>query len=307
MSKIVFLTLIIAVLNGCPNTPENMQIPENFSWQGHRGARGLLPENTVPAFLKAQELGMGTLELDIAVSRDSQIIVTHEPWFSAEICLNKNGNEITEEEGKKLRIYEMTAAEIAEYDCGSKAHTRFAEQEKMPAYKPTLRAVVEAADAYAREHNLPLPAYNIEIKSEPDYDGVLTPPIADFVALTVKELRDLGIDKRGNLQSFDLRALEEIHKQAPDIAVAYLVEAAVDTEAALNLLTFKPEIYSPYYPLVNQKMRDLTRARGIKIIPWTVNDTVTMKKLIALGVDGIITDYPNRAAQIEGFSPAAKR
>lgn len=278
-----------------------MNIPDTFSWQGHRGARGLLPENSVPAFLKALELGMNTLELDIAVSADAQIIVTHEPWLSAEICTDKQGNEMTEETGKKLRIYEMTAAAIANYDCGTKPHPRFAEQKKLRTHKPTLDEVAAAADAYARQHKLPLPHYNIEIKSQPDYDTVLTPPIADFVALTVKTVRELGIAERCNLQSFDLRALEEIHKQAPDIPVAYLVESATDTEAALSLLTFKPEIYSPYYPLVNQKMRDLTRRRGIKIIPWTVNDVEVMKKLIALGVDGIITDYPNRAAALDGF------
>jgi len=108
-----------------------MKVPENFSWQGHRGARGLLPENTIPAFKKAMDLGMGTLELDIAISSDRQVIVTHEPWMSAEICWDKEGNEMTEDQGKSLHIYKMTAAEVSLYDCGTKKHPRFPEQEKM--------------------------------------------------------------------------------------------------------------------------------------------------------------------------------
>ena len=271
-----------------------MQIPENFSWQGHRGARGLLPENTIPAFKKAMDLGMNTLELDIAVSADKQIIVTHEPWMSAEICLDKDGKEMTEAQGKDLHLYKMTAAEIALYDCGSKNHPRFPEQKKMKAVKPSLKDMVTAVEAYAKEKNYPLPFYNIEVKSQEDYDTVLSPPIAEFVRLTITEITDLGIKERTNLQSFDLRALEEMHKQDSTIDVAYLVEFELDAPAALKNLSFKPEIYSPYYKLVNEDMMRKMKKRDIKVIPWTVNETEEMKELIALGVDGIITDYPNR-------------
>jgi len=271
-----------------------MQIPENFSWQGHRGARGLLPENTIPAFKKALDLGMNTLELDIAISADKQVIVSHEPWMSAEICLDKEGKEISEAEGKSLRIYEMTTAEIALYDCGMKNHPRFPEQEKMKAIKPSLKDMVKSVEAYAKEKNYPLPFYNIEIKSQEDYDTVLSPPIAEFVSLTIAEITELGIKKRTNLQSFDLRALEEIHKQDSDIDVAYLTEFELNPVTALENLSFKPEIYSPYYKFVTQSMINTMKERGIKVIPWTVNETEEMRELIALGVEGIITDYPNR-------------
>ncbi len=271
-----------------------MQIPKNFSWQGHRGARGLLPENTIPAFKKAMDLGMSTLELDIAVNADKQIIVTHEPWMSAEICWDKDGKKMSEATGKSLRIYEMNVDEIALYDCGTKNHSRFPEQEKMSVTKPSLKDMVEAVEAYAKEKNHPLPFYNIEIKSEADYDGILSPPIADFVSLTIAAITGLGIKDRTNLQSFDLRALEEIHKQAPEITIAFLVELEFDAPTALKKLSFKPEIYSPYYKLVNEDMMRVMKERGIKVIPWTVNETAEMKELINLGVDGIITDYPNR-------------
>lgn len=266
----------------------------SVDWQGHRGARGLLPENTIPAFKKALDLGMTTLELDVAVSADSQLIISHEPWMSAEICKKENGEEIGEEEATSIRIFELSYEEIKKYDCGTKAHSRFPQQEKRKTYKPSLKEMVQEVEAYAKEKNYPLPQYNIEIKSEESYDGIFTPEIATFVALTIKEIRDLGIEKRSNLQSFDLRALEEIHRQAPEITLAYLVEENENIEENLSLLSFLPEIYSPYHILVNQETMQVAKAKGMKVIPWTVNEKEEMKRLIDLGVDGIITDYPDR-------------
>jgi len=112
--------------------------------------------------------------------------------------------------------------------------------------------------------------------------------------LTIAEITDLGIRERTNLQSFDIRALEAINEQAPDIVVAYLTEFELNPRTALENLTFKPGIYSPYYQFVNEYMIKTMKEKGIKVIPWTVNETEDMLDLIALGVDGIITDYPNR-------------
>lgn len=291
---VFFILLLFAA---CQNSSDMISTAKDFDWQGHRGARGLLPENTIPAFKKALDTGMRTLELDIAVSADSVIVVSHEPWMSAEICLHPEGHEMTEEEGKEHRIYHLKYQDITLYDCGTKPHSRFPEQKKMKAVKPSLTEMVKTLEAYAAEKNYPAPFYNIEIKSEPAYDSILTPPIADFVSLTLARVKELGIAERTNLQSFDLRALEEIHKQDPTMRVAYLVEDALDTAKALDLLTFKPDIYSPYHVLVNAKMIEIARERKMKVIPWTVNDTGRMKTLIALGVDGIITDYPDRIPQ----------
>jgi len=291
-TKLTFFVIYFFI--SCNSVPLDMEIPNNFSWQGHRGARGLLPENTIPAFKKALDLGMPVLELDIAISADKQVVVSHEPWMSAEICLDKNGRELSEEEGKVLRLYEMNYSEIALYDCGTKTHPRFPEQEKMRVAKPLLSDMVKEVEAYAKEKKYSAPYYNIEIKSEPAYDTILSPRITEFVRLTIESITKLGIRERTNLQSFDLRALEEIHLQAPRIEIAYLVEDELDTAKALAKLTFTPDIYSPYYRLVNHRMLEITKNKGIKVIPWTVNETEEMKQLIGLGVDGIITDYPNR-------------
>jgi glycerophosphoryl diester phosphodiesterase len=108
-------------------SPAPTLVKADFDWQGHRGCRGLLPENSIPAFLKAVELGVTTLELDLAVSRDSQLIVSHEPWMNDVICLNADGSAVEKGEGEKLLIWQMTAEEVQKCDCGSRGNPRFFE------------------------------------------------------------------------------------------------------------------------------------------------------------------------------------
>ncbi|MEZ4984919.1 MAG: glycerophosphodiester phosphodiesterase [Saprospiraceae bacterium] len=266
-----------------------------FDWQGHRGARGLYPENTIPAFVKALAFPtITTLELDLAVSADGQLIVSHEPWMSADICSHPDGRAVTTEEAMALRIYEMTVEQIRGYDCGQRGNARFPEQQKMPVWKPTLPEVVTAAEQTARQLGRPVPRYNIEIKSHPQGDDLFTPPPARFVELVLAEVHRLGIAQRSTIQSFDLRTLEELHRQAPQQRLAYLVEEDRPLAEQLALLSFQPTIYSPYFKLLDKPQVDSLHALGIQVIPWTVNDTKDMETLISIGVDGIITDYPNR-------------
>lgn len=272
-------------------------VPAGFDWQGHRGCRGLLPENTVPAFLRALEFPeVTTLELDLAVSKDGQLIVSHEPWFNPAICRKANGDTVASKEAGQYLIYRMNVAEIREFDCGSWGNPRFPEQQKMKTYKPTLREVVEAVRA-GRPQKAASVRWNIEIKSQPDWDGLRHPPVEEFARLVAGELRALGIDKNATVQSFDPRALQAMHRLAPDIQLALLIENLRGFDANLKNLGFTPAIYSPYYQLVSKKLVRKCHAQNMKLIPWTVNDAASMKGLIRLGVDGIITDYPNRIAE----------
>lgn len=275
--------------------PEN-NMPENeFDWQGHRGARGLLPENSVPAFLLALEYPkITTLELDLAVSKDGKLIVSHEPWLSHHICTDPAGQAVTETGEEQLLIYQMTAEEIRAYDCGSRGNERFPEQKKMKVYKPLLSEVVQAADQRAEEMGRSLPWYNIEIKSRPEWDGQRTPDPETFVSLVLEALEALGIKERTCIQSFDTRPLEVIHREDPALTVAYLVEELESLEQNLSKLSFTPTIYSPYYMLLTANMVNHLHEKGMKVIPWTVNDTENMRALMELGVDGIITDFPDR-------------
>ena len=278
----------------CKTSKAPVGTPAGFDWQGHRGCRGILPENTVPAFLKALDYPeVTTLELDLAVSKDNQLIVSHEPWFNPVICRQPNGDSISRRDAEKFLIYQLTAAEIREFDCGSWGNPRFPEQQKMKAHKPTLREVVEAVRL--KRPNI---LWNIEIKSQPQWDGVRHPPVEEFARLVIAELKNLGIEKNAVVQSFDVRALQAMHRQAPEIRLAFLIENIKSFDFNLEKLGFTPAIYSPYYQLVSKKLVRKCHANNMKLIPWTVNDVPAMRGLIHLGVDGIITDYPNRIGEV---------
>jgi glycerophosphoryl diester phosphodiesterase len=278
-----------AETNPTPTLPK-----ADFDWQGHRGCRGLLPENSIPAFLKALELGVTTLELDLAVSRDSQLIVSHEPWLNNDICLKADGKPVSKEEAESQLIWKMTAAEVQQCDCGSRGNPRFKEQKPMRTVKPTLRQVVEAVRKQADFLRKPMPMFNIEIKSQPDFDETRTPSVFSFAKLVFDEIHALKIHKKACIQSFDARALEVIHRLDPNQMTALLVENDRGLAENLKRMTFKPTIYSPYFKLIDQGTVDSCHRQNLKIIPWTVNDTAEMRQLILIGVDGIITDYPDR-------------
>lgn len=274
-------------------------IYETFDWQGHRGCRGLLPENTVPAFLKALEFPVKTLELDLAVSKDGKLIVSHEPWFSSEICSHPDGTPVKKSEEKQLNIHQMTLEEIQRFDCGRRGNSRFPEQQAMAAHKPTLEEVVMAVRQWCFENNRFLPHFNIEIKSKPQWDGIFSPGPEEFAKLVLEAIERLKLKDHVIVQSFDVRPLQALHHLDPSIPIALLVENLDSLENNIAKLGFKPQVYSPYYVLLRKKHIRRLHKEGIAVIPWTVNSVKTMKLLRKKGVDGIITDYPNLIEQVE--------
>ena len=139
----------------------------------------------------------------------------------------------------------------------------------------------------------PKSAFNIEIKSQPQYDLNLTPPIRIFAGLVVTALNDLEIKSISTIQSFDPRALNKVHEIDEGIQTALLVENQKSIEENLSNLNYKPEIYSPYYKLLNKEAVAFLHQENIQVIPWTVNNSKDAQNLIELGVDGIITDFPD--------------
>lgn len=268
-----------------------------FDLQGHRGARGLYPENTLPGFRGALEIGVHTLEMDLAISADSQVVVSHEPWFSRQICRTPDGDRISAGRQKTLRIWEMPYDRIAEFDCGSWGHPDFPEQKPVAAAKPRLVDVVRTAEEYAETHDRPPVRYNVETKTQPGWDGTFHPPPEPFVRLVLEALREGGVLERTTLQSFDPRTLRVARRLAPDLSLSLLVGRSVRPGLGRQIerLGFRPEVISPYYQWVGSDRVERAHEMGVKVVPWTVNDTETMRRLLELGVDGIITDYPNRA------------
>ena len=261
--------------------------------QGHRGCRGLLPENSLPSFKKAIELGVNTLELDLAISKDKQVVVSHEPYMKNSYCLDVNGNEISKEDELKYNLYKLNYNSIKQFDSGSKFYKQFPNQEKMKVHKPLLRDVFELSESLNADIK-----YNIEIKSQPDYDSIYSPNPKEFVSLALKVISDYHVSHRVNLQSFDVRALEEIKRQAPTMKVALLVDENESIESKLKELSFKPEIISPYLKLLTKESVENYQKKGYQIIPWTVNSPEDMLRMIDFNVDGIITDYPDRLIKI---------
>ncbi|MDX5345984.1 MAG: glycerophosphodiester phosphodiesterase, partial [Hymenobacteraceae bacterium] len=269
--------------------------PSVFDVQGHRGCRGLMPENTIPAFLNALELGVQTLELDTVISKDKQVVVSHEPFMSDEICLTPAGQEIKEADEQQHNLYQMPYKLIKQYDCGLKPHPRFPDQQKMAAYKPLLSEVITAAEAYAAAHQLMPVQYNIETKCTPAGDNLFHPEPEEFVDLLINELQKHELLSRCTIQSFDRRTLQIIKNKQVPVKLSLLVEDMISPEQHLQALGFTPDYYSPDFTLINEHLLQLCRQKNIQLLPWTVNEPQDMLKLDQKGVAGIITDYPDRA------------
>ena len=269
-----------------------------IDWQGHRGCRGLLPENTIPAFLRALSYPeVKTLELDVVISADRRVIVSHEPWMSAEICLGPDGNKLSEAEADRVKIMDLTAVEIEAYDCGQLPHPRFPQQAKRPATKPTLAAVFAAVDRYCVQNKRPSPRYNIELKYEAEHEGIYVPTRSTFVDLVLEDLDAWNHPELVTLQCFDPPTLRVIHDKRPEIQLAYLDEFPGGLKEKMDAIGFVPPIYSPYEIHVDEALMTEAQKLNMQVVPWTVNDAARMKELLALGVDGIITDYPDRIAE----------
>ena len=284
----------------------------SFDVQGHRGARGLQPENTIPAFTTALGFGVTTVELDLAITKDGQIVASHEPWMAAEFCLKPDGSAFPQKEELGYNIFKMTYEQVKQWDCGSKPHPRFPEQEKLVAYKPLLSDVIVAVENHIKSYTKYEVDYNIEIKSDPLGDGKFHPTpnvFSDMVYQLVDQYLPLD---RVVIQSFDFRVLKYWHEKYPEIRLAALVENQKSIDDNLAELGFIPSVYSPDFKLLTNervkylhtknftltpKQKENKLKSKLRVIPWTVNEEKDMLVMKGMGVDGFITDYPNRAAK----------
>lgn len=279
-----------------------------FDWQGHRGARGEAPENTVSAMLRALQDGVRSLEMDVVISADSVVLLSHEPFFNPQICLDSSGAELPERGLEPYNLYRLSFASIQKFDCGSKGHPDFPGQESYFAAKPSLLELISRAEEASLTMNRPAPFYNIEIKSRPEWDGLYHPKVSQYVDLVMAVIKQAGISERSLIQSFDMRALRELHQRYPQQRLALLVEEEDPRQPAALLadLGFQPEVYSPHFRrLTAAKVSDL-RTQKMQVIPWTVNEIEEAQKLMEWGVDGIISDYPARLISALGRSSNAQ-
>lgn len=292
MQKFRFFAFAIpaamSLLLGCD--PESVR---PFDLQGHRGARAVLPENSVPGFVFANALGVTTLELDVVVTAAGEVVVSHEPWFNSDVCRSPSGADLG---GRSF--FDWALADIQACDCGSWGHPRFPRQAAVPAFKPTLDQVVAAVAAGFRQASLPPVRFNIEIKHDAEEVGRHFPSAEVAVERVVEAITRLGIAPRTTVQSFSADVLERVHAASAGVETAWLMEDEVRVGEALGRLSFRPDVYSPHHVLLSREEVVAAHAAGVRVVPWTVNEGERMAELVAWGVDGLITDDPEAALEV---------
>ena len=274
-----------------------------FEIEGHRGCRGLMPENTIPAFKKALDLGVETLELDVCITKNHQAVVSHEPYINALFSTHPNGLAVTKKEEKALNLYQMTYDEINRYDTGLRGNRLFPEQQKLASNKPLLSEMLAFCEAYSQEKSLAPIHYNIEIKSETKEYGFSQPEnIEVFANLVYQTIIQYVPFERVIIQSFDFNVLrfwhQQIQKRQYDRCTLSALVEREGVEPSLQKLGFIPDVFSPYFKQLTKGKVAMCHQKGMKVIPWTVNETTDMLAMKNIGTDGLITDYPDRALKL---------
>lgn len=282
-----------------------------FDLQGHRGARGLMPENTLPAFANALSIGVTTLEFDTGVTKDGVVIVSHNPSVEEDIARGADGEWVT---GKPL-LKEMTFEETQQFNMGkikpgSRTAERFPKQMEVDGTRmPSLAQVFELTKKAKND----AVRFNIETKINPlKPDNTVSPQV--FAKALVDVVQKYEMESRTTIQSFDWRTLQIVQKIAPKIETVYLSAeqewmntingANGDWTAGFKIADHNGSlakmikaaggsVWSPFHRDVTKEKLAAAQAEGLKVIPWTVNDPADMKNLIEMGVDGLISDYPD--------------
>jgi glycerophosphoryl diester phosphodiesterase len=287
-----------------------------FDLQGHRGARGLLPENSLPAFARALTLGVSTLELDAGVTKDGRVVVAHDRGLNPDLARTPDGAWLA---GHGPLLQALSFDELRTYDVGRlKPGTRYAlgfpeqvavDGTRVPELTEVFALAAKAGNTAVR--------FNIETKLSPMAPGDTLAP-EPFARAVIAAIRGAGVESRATIQSFDWRTLLVVQREAPDIATAYLTLARgggdnvqvgqagaspwlggfdIDDHGGSTprvVTAAGGKIWSPFFGDLDAPRFQEAKALGLAVIPWTVNDPAAMGRLLDLGVDGIITDYPDR-------------
>lgn len=263
--RLIFLVVLASIA---------LPIEARILVQGHRGARALRPENTLPAFEYAIAQGVDALELDMAVTKDDVLVISHNPEISSEIC---NGPKLD------VPIRSLTLAQVKEYDCGAKKNPRFPKQVPVAGTRiPTLDEVFDLAPKGDFK-------FNIETKIFPDRPE-LTPAPEEFDRLVLESIRRHHVESRVILQSFDFRTLRAMKKLDPSIPLSALIEGRADFVRAAR--EAEAGIISPEYHSVTVENVKQAHDAGLQVIPWTADDPDAWRRLVDARVDAIITDDP---------------
>jgi glycerophosphoryl diester phosphodiesterase len=270
---------------------------KSFDVQGHRGFRGRWPENTWKGMRAAMEAGVHTLEMDVVMSRDGYVLLSHEPWMNPQIC---EGAGIGKQEPESLNLYKMDYSLIRTYQCGSpQGHPGFPLQQSYDSPKPLLSEIMDSVMNFCQRNSREVPGFNIEIKSRPGWDSLYHPSVHAYVRSVVEVIHRSGLKERCMVQSFDQRVPVLVHRLDSTLATACLVEhrrvwsRSSYAQTVMSTWGRGSGVYSPHFRMLTRGTVKKLQGMGIKVIPWTVNKPLIMNRLMRWGVDGIITDYPD--------------
>jgi len=256
-----------------------------------------MPENTVSAMKNAIDLGIKTLEFDLQLSGDGHVVVSHDNYFHPRYSTRPDGSLIMPEDPKEY-LYTMPYDSILKYDVGLRFVDRWPSQVKVAEVKPLATNLIDFTEEYAAKKGFK-PCYNIEIKSlAGEGEGTLWPDYVEFCDKCVDLLLSKNLGNRLIVQTFDTRALEYIHENWPNVILSYLTEDETDIETILGQISFKPEWWSPNHEVVTLENVAYCHARGIKVVPWTVDDPDEIRRMVSCDVDAIISNYPDRLLEI---------
>ncbi len=262
-----------------------------FEVHAHRGNPKVFPENTVEGSISAVCEGVDAIEMDVVVSKDRKVVVSHEAYMAAGKVLTPEGSPISKSEESSYNLFQMDYSLIREFKCVLK-------NKPVSSHKPLLSEVIARIKEYTASEGLTVPIFNIEIKSEPEAYGISQPPPEEFSELVLQVLQEHHLEDRVIIQSFDPNILNLVHDKNRQLRISFLIEDE-GIEKNLSLLKFTPSIYSPHFQLIRSRsFIKILHSLGMQVIPWTVNREKEIIRMVKLGADGIITDYPKKALHL---------
>jgi glycerophosphoryl diester phosphodiesterase len=258
--------------------------------QGHRGARGHAPENTLPGFERALAIGVNTLELDVGVTRDGVVVIHHDRGLNPDVARGPDGKWIPQPGPliKDLSFEQLQRYDVGRIRPGSEYAQRFPLQQPVDGTR-----IPRLSELFARTRSLEV-RFNIETKLTPEAPNDTLAP-EPFARALIAEIRKAGVEKRSTIQSFDWRTLKVVEREAPEIATAYLTGSRSSEPEKVHAAGGR--IWSPDFATLTRDKVARARGLGLKIIPWTVNERGDIAQMLGLGVDGIISDYPDRVRE----------
>lgn len=297
MKKNLLYLLLIAAAASCqPKDAYKVDV------QAHRGGMGLYPEESLVAMKNAVDLGVNTLEMDLCITKDGKVVLSHDKFFHHRNATRPDGTSV--EEGDPLvYLYSLPYDEVVKWDVGIKKNPSWPQRQCINANVPLASDVIRTVEAYVKEKGLAPVCYNIEIKSEASTEsgkeGVDWPQYREYTDLCMGMLDSLGLGERLVVQSFDHRALNYIDKKYPGHILSYLLEGYdVDYDQYMKRLDFIPQWLSPEHTNVTEELMLRAHADGMKVVTWTVDEPDEMRRLMDLKVEAIISNYPDRLLEV---------